>query len=320
MAEHELFPGVETVHWGYLDGNLSPVLSIDSGDIVTVHSVSGSAEEAPVGRYRVRPELGVIQQTLAPELGPHILTGPIRVNGAVPGDMLKIDILDVSLRDDWGFNIIRPGKGALPDDFDAPRTVHFGIDTTTGMIAAPWGGTLLARPFFGVIATAPRCEDGRRSSIVPGYFGGNIDNKELSSGSTLYLPVSVEGALVSIGDGHAAQGDGEACLTAVETGLSGRVRITVIKNTDISAPFAETSTHLISMGFDEELERAVREALRHAITLVRKRTGMSAEDAYTFCSVAADVRITQLVNIKKGAHVMIPKSALSPTMSDQEMP
>ena len=312
MAEHELLPGIDTVHWGHLDATLPPALEIADGDIVTVHSVSGSAEETPVAGYCVRPELKSIQRALSPELGPHILTGPIKIKGAMPGDTLRIDILDVRLRDNWAYNIIRPGKGVLHEDFGEPHTVHFGIDLETGAIATPWGGALTARPFFGVMATAPNAEDGRRSSVAPGYFGGNLDNKELTAGSTLYLPVSVEGALVSIGDGHAAQGDGEVCLTAVETALTGRFRFTVIKAGQIPLPYAETPTHMIAMGFGENLDLAVREALRSAISLICNQTGMTAANAYTLCSVAADVRITQLVNVTTGAHVMIPKSVFPP--------
>ncbi len=310
MATHTLLPELGTVHWGYLDASLNPVLSIDDGDIVTVHSVSGSIEETPYDHYTICPELKAIHQTLMPDLGPHILTGPIRIRGAMPNDLLKIDILDIQLRDNWGFNIIRPGKGALPGDFSHPRTMHFAIDRKAGIITPPWGGRLAAKPFFGLIATAPRREEGRRSSIIPDYFGGNIDNKELGAGSTLYLPVSVEGALVSIGDGHAAQGDGEVCLTAVETGLTGTFRFSVIKAAEAPVPFAETATHLIAMGFDENLELAVQKALRNAIKLIGYRTGLSAENAFSLCSIAADARITQLVNVRKGSHIMIPKSVL----------
>jgi acetamidase/formamidase len=311
VVEHELLPSVDTVHWGYLDASLPPVLAIDAGDTVIVHSLSGSAEEAPAETAAVRPELVAIHRALTPSPGPHILTGPIFVRGAMPGDILKMEILDIALRDTWGFNIIRPGKGTLPDDFDQPATVHFDIDPAMGTIAAPWGGVLAARPFFGIMATAPRPADGRCSSIIPGYFGGNLDNKELIAGSTLYLPVSAEGGLVSIGDGHASQGDGEVCLTAVETGLSGRFRISIVRDAGVSFPYAETPSHMIAMGIDQNLEEAVRQALRRAIDIVRRETDLTASEAYTLCSIAADVRISQFVNVKKGAHVMIPKAALS---------
>jgi acetamidase/formamidase len=137
-----------------------------------------------------------------------------------------------------------------------------------------------------------------------------MDNRELTAGSVLYLPVSVEGALFSAGDGHASQGDGEVCLTAVETGLSGIFKIDLIKGADLSMPFAETADHLIAMAFDEDLEQAIREALRAAIRMIVKRTGLTSAEAYSLCSMAADARITQVVNIRKGVHVMIPKALI----------
>ncbi len=310
MAERSLHPDVETVHWGFLDANQRPVLEIDAGDIVTVHTVSGSASEAPANGRSVRPELRRIQEVLAPSPGPHILTGPILVRDAAPGDMLRIEVLDIGLRDEWGYNLTTPGKGVLPSDFAEPQLLHFAIDRETRVITTPWGQNIPARPFFGVIATAPLPEDGRLTSVVPGYFGGNMDNKQLAAGSTLYLPVSVEGGLLSVGDGHAAQGDGEVCLTAVETGLTGRLRVDVIKNISAVGPYAETPTHLITMAFNEDLDEAVRQALRSAIRMVLDRTNLTLQRAYALCSIAADVRITQLVNVKKGVHVMIPKFAL----------
>jgi acetamidase/formamidase len=198
-----------------------------------------------------------------------------------------------------------------PEDFTKDQTLHLTIDREAGTIATPWGMVLPARPFFGIMATAPRPEDGCLTSIVPGYFGGNMDNREITAGAVLYLPVSVEGALFSAGDGHASQGDGEVCLTAVETGLSGTLRISVIKGEKLGMPYAETEDHLIAMAFDEDLERAMKSALRYAIRMITERTQLTAAQAYSLCSMAADLRITQVVNIKKGVHVMIPKALLA---------
>ena len=310
MAEHHLAPNVDSVHWGYLDASIPPVLTIDSGDIVTVGTVSGGADQVPPAG-NVCPELWAIHDAYSPAPGPHILTGPIFVRGAMPGDFLKIEILDVALRDDWGFNITVPGKGVLPDDFDVPSLTHFAIDRTTAAIRTPWGATTVARPFFGVMATAPRQEDGRLSSVIPGYFGGNMDNKELVAGSTLFLPVSVEGGLLSVGDGHAVQGDGEVGLTAVETGLTGRLRVSVIECGAVTGPHAETDCHVIAMAFDEDLNRAIPEVVRSAIVLIRTGREISAHEAYVLCSIGADLRITQLVNVKKGVHLMVSKSAIA---------
>lgn len=311
MTRHDLLPGPATVHWGHFDAALLPVLTIDPGDVVAVGSVSGGPDEIPgTGDMHVRPELRAIHAALAPELGPHILTGPIAVNGAEPGDALKIEILDVALADDWGFNLVRPGFGALPYAVAAERILHLQIDKRRGVVGTPWGVDIPARPFFGVMGTAPALERGRLTSVVPGSFGGNMDNRELLAGTTLYLPVVVSGALLSVGDGHAAQGDGEVCLTAVETGLDGTLRIDLVKGARLDAPFAETPTHLVAMAFDEDLDEAVRIALRRMIGLVTGRTTLSTEDAYRLCSLAADLRVTQVVNRAKGIHVMLARDLL----------
>lgn len=308
MAMHELNPSPSTVHWGYFDAALAPVLEIDPGDVVVVNSVSGGGEHSPSDpQFTVRPALRAIDAALRPELGPHILTGPIAVRGAEPGDVLRIEILDVALADDWGFNVIRRGMGALPEDFPFDRTIHLAIDRQNRTIRTPWGMEIPARPFFGVMGTAPPLAAGRLTSVIPGAFGGNIDNTELIPGAVLYLPVAVKGASLSVGDGHAAQGDGEVCLTAVETGLTGTLKIDLVKAANLAGPFAETPTHLIAMAFDEDLDEAVRAALRGMIAMVSTRAGISAENAYRLCSLAADLRVTQVVNVKKGVHVMLPR-------------
>ena len=310
MAGYEVAPSPETVHWGHLDATLTPTLEIESGDTLTLHSVSGSPDEAPDSRFTLRPELAAIHAARKPELGPHILTGPVFVRGARPGDALKVEILDVSLRDDWGFNLTMAGKGALPDEFPEHR-YHLAIDRERRTITAPWGLTFDARPFFGIMAVAPAPDAGRITSVIPGTFGGNIDNKELCAGATLWLPVAAEGALFSAGDGHASQGDGEVCLTAGETGLTGTFRLTVEPGAAPDGPVAETPTHLIAMAFDEDLDEAARMALRSAIRLIVALSGLSPNEAYALISMAADLRVTQLVNVKKGAHVMIPKALLA---------
>lgn len=311
MPHHEVFPTPDNVHWGCLDAHLPAILEIDPGDTVTIHTVSGAPGELPEDpACSVRPELQAIHAIHVPSPGPHILTGPIHVRGARPGDMLRVEILDVQLRDNWGFNIIRPGKGALPDDFLENQIVHLVIDRDAGTITTPWSMTLPARPFFGVMATAPRPEDGRLTSVVPGCFGGNMDNREMTAGCVLFLPVCADGALFSAGDGHASQGDGEVCLTAAETGLSGTFRFDLIKNATLSMPYAQTPDHLIAMAFEEDLQHAMQGALRAAIRMIVERCGLTPAQAYSLCSMAADVRITQVVNIKKGVHVMIPRTLL----------
>lgn len=307
-----LLPSPTTVHWGYFDAALKPVASIDPGETITINSVSGAAEQCPdrVG-MTVRPELVAIQQAVKPDLGPHILTGPVAVRGAMPGDALRVEILDVQLADDWGFTLFKPGMGTLPDDFQTEHLSHIGIDRAKGVVSTPWGMTLMAAPFFGVMGVAPSPATGRASSVMPSYFGGNLDNKELGAGAVLYLPVSVEGALFSCGDGHALQGDGEVCLTAVETGLTGTFKIDLVKDAKLDAPYAETKTHLIAMAFDEDLDEAARVALRRLIALIVARTTLTSGDAYQLCSLAADLHVTQLVNRSKGIHAMIRHDILA---------
>ena len=161
------------------------------------------------------------------------------------------------------------------------------------------------------MGTAPAAA-GRITSVVPGSFGGNIDNKELVAGSVLDLPVAIAGGLLSVGDGHAAQGDGEVCLTAVETGLIGTLRIGLLKRAHLKAPVAQTPDHLIAMAFDEDLDVAASVALRRMIDLIIEQTSLSLEDAYRLCSLAGDLRITQVVNRKKGVHIMMPLRLLAP--------
>jgi acetamidase/formamidase len=200
--------------------------------------------------------------------------------------------------------------GTLPEHFPQARCIHIGIDRAGGTVAMPWGLRLKAAPFFGIIGTAPPPQMGRVSSIVPRAFGGNIDNKHFGAGATLHLPVFNAGGLLSVGDGHALQGDGEVCLTAVETALTGTLRITLGRSTGIARPWAETVTHVITMAFDPDLDTAAQSALYEMIKLIERTSGLSAADAYSLCSIAADVHVTQLVNQHKGIHVMLAKSAL----------
>jgi acetamidase/formamidase len=306
-----LLPTPTTVHWGHFDAALKPVVTIEPGDTIIINSVSGAPDDLPTqAGMTVRPELTAIHAAVKPEIGPHILTGPVAIRGAMPGDALRVEILDVQLADDWGFNLFKAGFGTLPDDFSYDRRVHHGIDRAKGVVHTSWGMALPAYPFFGVMGAAPAPGVGRVSSVMPSTFGGNIDNKELGAGAVLYLPVAVEGGLFSCGDGHATQGDGEVCLTAVETGLTGTFRIDLVKDAHLDAPYAETKTHLISMAFDEDLNEAARVALRRMIALVVARTTLTADDAYMLCSLAGDMHVTQLVNRSKGIHVMMPFALL----------
>lgn len=309
MADHELFPTPATVHWGFFDGTLPPVLTVAPGDTLTMHSLSGGPEHLPPpgAGMTVGPDHTEVNAHVPRGPGPHIMTGPVAIEGAAPGDALRVAILDIRLRCDWGYNVVRPGSGALPNDTEEERIIHLPIDRANKTVQTSWGIDIPAEPFFGVMGTAPPRDWGRQTSVVPRAFGGNIDNKLLGAGSVLYLPVFESGARFSVGDGHAAQGDGEVCLTAVETGLTGVFRIDLIKNAKLALPRAATSTHHIAMGFDEDLDKAAEIALREMIGWIVAGGKLSFEDAYRLCSLVADMRVTQLVNRAKGVHLILPK-------------
>jgi acetamidase/formamidase len=305
---HVLRAGPETCHWGFFDAGLRPVLTVASGDSVTLDSVSGGPEVLPhPERFAILPEHLAIHRALAPQLGGHILTGPIAVDGAEPGDVLEIEILSIDCRQNWGYTRIRPLAGTLPEDFPVRRIWHSAIDRQAGIATLPWGAELELAPFFGVMGVAPPPHYGAVTSIVPREFGGNMDLKELTAGSTLYLPVWAPGALFSAGDGHGVQGDGEVCVTALETALSGTFRLILRKDLEFALPRAETPSHFITMGFDEDLDDAAKTALRQMIKLIGERLGLPPEDAYMFCSLAVDLRVTQLVDGNKGIHAMLPR-------------
>ena len=307
MAAHELHSSPETCHWGYFDSRLAPVLRAASGDTVTIHCLSGGPEILPGPPFRVLPEHLAVHAALTPHLGRHILTGPVHVAGAERGDALRIDVLDISFRVDWGWNVQRPLFGTLPEDFDFYRLTHIPIDAGRGVCRLPWGRELPLRPFFGIMGVAPPPEWGQCSSVEPRAFGGNVDNRHFGVGTSVYLPVFAPGALFSAGDGHGRQGDGEVNLTALETCLSGTFRLTVMKGMALSMPRAETATHWITHGFDPDLDQAAKQALRDMIRLVVAKTGITPEDAYMLCSLAGDLAVTQTVDGNKGIHCMMEK-------------
>ena len=310
MPQHHLKAGPASCHWGFFDATLAPVVTIASGAEITIDSVSGPPETLPPAGFIVPPELLEIHAKTPRIIGPHMLTGPVAVAGAMPGDVLEVEILDVKLRQDWGYNAIRPLSGTLPDDFHEVRLLNIPLDMQRMVAKLPWGVELPLSPFFGVMGVAPPPAWGRISSAVPRSMGGNLDNKELLPGAKLFLPVYVPGANFSCGDGHGVQGDGEVCVTAIETALQGRFRLTVRKDLKLDYPRAETPTHYMTMAMDPDLDQCVVKALRDMIKLVTERINISREDAYTLCSLAADLRVTQTVNGSKGIHVMLAKTAV----------
>jgi acetamidase/formamidase len=302
----------DTVKWGFFDAAIPGVARVASGSEVIIDTISGEPNCLPADdAYEILPEHWPILKGVERGPGPHFLTGPIHVEGAEPGHVLEVDILDITLRQNWGFNLIIPLLGTIPEDFPDFELKILPIDKKARMVSLAWGGKLDLNPFFGVMGVAPPPNWGRITSIIPRAMGGNMDNKELVAGTKVYFPVFNSGALFSVGDGHGAQGDGEVCITAVETALTGRFKLTVRNDIELTAPRAETPTHYITMGFDEDLDDAVRQALRDMIRWIGEMRGLSKPDAYTLCSLAADFHVTQTVNTAKGAHCMLPKSILS---------
>lgn len=311
MARHYLPASSKTVHWGAWDARIPPALSIKSGDSVTVDTLSGEPEDLPDDADLIvldehRDVLANVQR--GP--GPHFLTGPIAVEGAEPGDVLEVRIDEIKLRQNWGWNLQLPLHGTLPHEFPEARRLHLPIDMAEQTVALPWGRRMKCRPFFGNIGVAPPASFGRLSSVEPRVFGGNIDNKEMVAGTTLMFPIFVPGAHFSVGDGHALQGDGEVCLTAIETALTGTFTLRLQKQRHRKLPIAVTDSSLITMGFHPSLDNAAEIALSQMVALIAELSDLSRQDAYTLCSIAADLRITQTVDREKGVHCVIAREDL----------
>jgi acetamidase/formamidase len=299
--------------WGYFDAATPAVLEIDSGDEVILDCLPAcTAKDLPPDGAGVLPGHREALAAKAPDRGAtsHFMTGPVFVRGAAPGDVLQVDILDVTPIQTWGYTAIRPLCGALPDEFTNYQILPIAIDLDRRVCRLPWGKELALDPFFGVIAVAPPPEWGRISAAPPRAFGGNMDNRDLRPGTTLYLPVFNDGALFSAGDGHGVQGDGEVCIAALETALTGRFRLTVRKDMKIASPYAESPDFLMSMGFHETLDEAMRRAVRDLVRLVTERTSLDRDQAYMLLSLAGDLKITQVVDGEKGVHMVIRKAAL----------
>jgi acetamidase/formamidase len=312
---HHLASTPDTVRFGMFDAAFDPVLTIAPGDSVTFACVSGGVEVMPgPGRgLMIPPDLQAIHDANPPRIGPHILTGPVAIAGAEPGDTLEVRIEAVEPNNDWGYCAVRPLAGTLPEDFPERYVSHIAVDRAAGTCKPDWGPTLPLRPFFGTMGVAPPARYGRLSSREPREHGGNMDNKELGAGAILFLPVWVPGANFSVGDGHGRQGDGEVCVNALEMGLTGTFTFLLHKAADVGTaiwPRAETPTHFIIMGFHEDLDLAMKQALRGMIDFITARSALTRVQAYQFCSLAVDFRVTQTVNGEKGVHGMLEKGVL----------
>lgn len=308
-AEHTLPVTPSTVQYGYFAADAKPVLTVKSGEVVTMDTICAIPELEQLGAAPDAPmrELKEVEANVKDKgPGPHVLTGPVAIEGARPGDVLEVEILEVRLRSPYGWMMIEPGAGSLPEEFPYLRRKLVPLDERNKVAEFAPGIRIPVHPFFGNLGVAP--PEGRLNSAPPAYNGGNMDNKWLVAGTKLYLPVQVPGALFSVGDGHAAQGDGEVCITAIETNLTGVFRFTVRKDMKLNWPRAETPTHFITMGLHESLDEAARRATRDMIDYLTTQRGLSRDDAYMLVSAAVDLHVTEVVDGVKGVHATLPKS------------
>lgn len=318
---HRLEATPDTVAYGYYWAEAKPVLTVASGDIVDVDTLLTNSpaglSRAGVPETKIQASLKAIETALPrgnPNRGPggHILTGPIYVEGAEPGDTLEVKILSIDLPIDYGYNGC---SGYVPVNCDrAAGTKIIPLDRQAMTAEFLPGIVIPLKPFFGSMGVAPAPDLGRIGSTAPGRHAGNLDNKELTAGSTLMVPVFVKGALFEIGDGHAAQGDGEVDQTAIETSLHGRIQLTVRKGQPLVWPRAETATDYIAMATDADLGVATTTAIQEMVDLLVATRGLTRHQAYQLVSIAGNVAITQLVDRPRpgepalGVHVRLPKA------------
>ncbi len=313
-AEYQLKATPGNVVWGYYWSQAKPVLRIRSGDSVAMQTLT-TASPTSLAASGVKPEdieqelKTIYEQVKDKGPGGHILTGPVYVEGAEPGDVLEVRIRKIRLAIPYATNGFSPRRGVLPPtDFDRGRTKVIPLDLQRNVARFAPNIEIPLHPFFGSLGVAPDESKGRIDSGPPGDHAGNLDNKDLVEGTTLFIPVHVRGALFEAGDGHAGQGNGEVDITAMETSLVGTFQFIVRKDLHYKWPRGETPTHWIAMGLDPDLNQAIVHATREAIDFLVTEKHLTREDAYALCSVAVDFNVTQAVDGTKGVHAMIPKS------------
>lgn len=311
----------QTVSWGWIAADRPSVARVTSGQTLRIDTVTHqglNTGKDPVAFFgaagispgEVLPDAAEIYRKVkrGEGAGPHILTGPIYVEGAQPGDMLEARVLDVAIRVPYGVNSTGPGWGAVPDLLTQAELKIIKLDLQRGVALFSKEVEVPLAPFMGIVAVAPPPELKRVSTKPPGAFGGNIDFKHLVAGSTLYLPVFNEGALFYTGDGHACQGDGEVDGTAIEISLTPTLQLIVHKGAgrDMSSPRAEDTANYYSMGMGANLDDALKNAIRETVSFLQGK-GLSAAEAYALCSLAVDFRIGEAVNNVLMVYGVIPK-------------
>lgn len=311
----------ENMVWGYFGADVPPVARVKAGNIVEIHTVStsGISQKDPESFFKNNNlpidqharEVIDIMKNVKPEpsgIRGHMMTGPIYIEGAEPGDSLEIRILDLPLRSTYGVNSVWPGGGGIPDAVTSRESFVYRYDKKKNTASFMEGIEIPLRPFMGVMALSPPPEVGRVSSIPPDFFGGNLDIKHLIKGTTLHLPVSVPGGLFTTGDCHSAQGNGEVSGVAIEASLTLVAQFIVHKGKTIKQPFAETPTHFIAIGLDPDLDKAMKNALTEAVNFISMELGFTFNQALSIASTGVDFEVSQVVDRTLGVHAMIPKS------------
>jgi acetamidase/formamidase len=310
---HELKPTVATVHRGYFDAKQKPALTIDTGDIVKIWTAGGNPkyyEDLGVPKEKIPQELYTAYEgEKSDQRLDHCLTGPIFVRGAEVGDTIEVRIRSIELWLPLAAMSFRAGRGSIPEEFPYSRDRVMWLDLKNKTLDfAPGVVVPLTRPFWGDIGVAPPVSMGRINASIPGVHGGNMDNHDLLPGTSLFLPVHAPGALLSIGDGHAAQGNGEVGQSAIETSLQGEIQVVLHKGKRQGWPRAETPTHYMAIGLNEDLDQAAKMAIKNMLEFIVETKGLSRDDAYMLMSATMDLHVTEVVDIVKGVHAMMPKA------------
>ncbi len=312
----------DNIVWGHIPSNVPPVLRIRSGDVVTIDTVSHGGLRGAEGPAAFFAASGinakeVLQDAVdihrnkkpAESTGVHVLTGPIHVEGARPGDMLEVRMLDIEFRVPYGVNSTGPGYGVLPELVPTRTQRVIKLDLERKVALFNDGIEVPLAPFMGILAVAPPPELAPVSTKPPGRWGGNMDLKQLQAGSTLYLPVMNEGALFYAGDGHAVQGDGEIDGTAIEISLRPTLQLILHPETGLAMkwPRAEDAENHYLLAMHTSLDKALEGAVTEAVAFLQARTGIAAAEAYALASLAVDFRIAEAVNEVKVVYAVIAK-------------